>query len=249
MTPLRKGTYWASIAVSPAELEAAQCLRTKAFHTGPKGAQTEPVDRDCYDQGCAHMVIKDSSSGGLVCCFGLLPIFDRTTIAQSYSAQYYELSGLQSYPHPMIEIGRFCIDPAAYDGDILRLAWAALSRNADHYKIQLLFGCASFAGLEPAPYRDVFALLNPRYLAPRKWRPQVKAPHVFRFESLDTHRCDAGLAKRLLPPLLKTYLMMAGWVSDHAVVDHAMGTLHVFTGVELDSIPEARKRRLRAIAR
>jgi len=33
------------------------------------------------------------------------------------------------------------------------------------------------------------------------------------------------------------------------VVDHAMGTLHVFTGVELDSIPEARKRRLRAIAR
>jgi len=40
-----------------------------------------------------------------------------------------------------------------------------------------------------------------------------------------------------------------GWVSDHMVVDHAMGTLHVFTGVELDSIPEARKRRLRAIAR
>jgi putative hemolysin len=194
MTPLRKGTYWASIAVSPAELEAAQCLRTKAFHTGPKGAQTEPVDRDCYDQGCAHMVIKDSSSGGLVCCFGLLRIFDRTTIAQSYSAQYYELSGLQSYPHPMIEIGRFCIDP-------------------------------------------------------RKWRPQVKPPHVFRFESLDTHRCDAGLAKRQLPPLLKTYLMMGGCVSDHAVVDHAMGTLHVFTGVELDSIPEARKRRLRAIAR
>ncbi|MGY9012177.1 MAG: hypothetical protein ACKVLN_08290 [Rhodobacterales bacterium] len=26
-------------------------------------------------------------------------------------------------------------------------------------------------------------------------------------------------------------------MSDHAVVDHAMGTLHVFTGVELDSIP------------
>tara|TARA_B100000780_G_scaffold245899_1_gene190158 strand:+ start:387 stop:530 length:144 start_codon:yes stop_codon:yes gene_type:complete len=31
--------------------------------------------------------------------------------------------------------------------------------------------------------------------------------------------------------------MLGGWVSDHAVVDHAMGTLHVFNGVELDSIP------------
>ena len=195
------------------------------------------------------MVIKDASSGGLVCCFRLLLIFDSAKIAPSCLAQYYGLSGLQSYPHPMLEVGRFCIDPAAYDGDILRLAWAALSRYADHYKTQLLFGCASFSGLEPAPYRDVFALLNAGYLAPRQWRPQVKAPHVFRFEFRDTHRCDAGLARRRLPLLLKTYLMMGGWVSDHAVVDHAMGMLHVFTGVELDSVPEARKWRLRAIAR
>ena len=42
--------------------------------------------------------------------------------------------------------------------------------------------------------------------------------------------------------------MLGGWVSDHAVVDHAMGTLHVFIGVELDNIPEARKWRLCAIA-
>ena len=110
----------------------------------------------------------------------------------------------------MLEVGRFCIDPAAYDGDILRLAWAALSLYADHYKTQLLFDCASFSGLEPAPYRDVFALLNAGYLAPRQWRPQVKAPHVFRFESRDMHWCDAGLAKWRLPPLLKTYLMMGG---------------------------------------
>ena len=77
------------------------------------------------------MAIKDASSGGLVCCLGLLPIFDNKTIAQSYSAQYYELSGLESYSHLVLEVGRFCIDPAAYDDDILRLAWTALSRRAD----------------------------------------------------------------------------------------------------------------------
>jgi hypothetical protein len=31
---------------------------------------------------------------------------------------------------------------------------------------------------------------------------------VFRFESREAHRSDAGLSKRLLPALLKTYLMM-----------------------------------------
>jgi putative hemolysin len=52
---------------------------------------------------------------------------------------------------------------------------------------------------------------------------------------------------RRMPPLLKTYLMMGGWVSDHAVVDAQMNTLHVFTGVEIGSIPPARKRLLRAL--
>lgn len=50
-----------------------------------------------------------------------------------------------------------------------------------------------------------------------------------------------------MPPLLKTYLLMGGWVSDHAVIDPHMNTLHVFTGVETKAIPESRKRLLRAV--
>jgi putative hemolysin len=50
-----------------------------------------------------------------------------------------------------------------------------------------------------------------------------------------------------MPPLLRTYLMMGGWVSDHAVVDRQMNTLHVFTGLEIGAIPAARKRLLRAL--
>jgi len=42
--------------------------------------------------------------------------------------------------------------------------------------------------------------------------------------------------------------MMGGWVSDHAVVDNDMNTLHVFTGVEIGAIPPARKRLLRQVA-
>jgi len=51
-----------------------------------------------------------------------------------------------------------------------------------------------------------------------------------------------------MPPLLRTYLMMGGWVSDHAVIDADLGTLHVFTGLEIAAIPPARKRLLRAVA-
>jgi hypothetical protein len=50
-----------------------------------------------------------------------------------------------------------------------------------------------------------------------------------------------------MPPLLRTYLMMGGWVSDHAVIDKKMNTLHVFTGLEVSIIPEGRKQLLRAV--
>ena len=58
---------------------------------------------------------------------------------------------------------------------------------------------------------------------------------------------DSARAMASMPPLLRTYLMMGGWVSDHAVVDDKMNTLHVFTGVEIRAIPAARKRLLRAV--
>jgi L-ornithine Nalpha-acyltransferase len=51
-----------------------------------------------------------------------------------------------------------------------------------------------------------------------------------------------------MPPLLRSYLMMGGWVSDHAVIDRQMGTHHVFTGLQIAAIPAGRARLLRALA-
>ena len=61
-------------------------------------------------------------------------------------------------------------------------------------------------------------------------------------------RPDLKVAMKAMPPLLRTYLMMGGWVSDHAVVDRDLNTLHVFTGLEITAISPARKKLLRAVA-
>jgi putative hemolysin len=111
----------------------------------------------------------------------------------------------------------------------------------------MLFGCSSFAGTDEAQYLDAFAMLRERHLGPKRWLPRVKAPKVFRFAARLRRKPDMKLAMLRMPPLLKTYLMMGGWVSDHAVVDAQMGTLHVFTGLEIAAIPAARKRLLRAV--
>jgi putative hemolysin len=148
----------------------------------------------------------------------------------------------------MLELGRFCVDPDLNDPDILRIAWAAMTAYVDANDVRMLFGCSSFEGTKTAQYLDAFAMLKARHLAPECWLPQIKSPDVFRFAAKLRRKPDAKKAMSAMPPLLRAYLMMGGWVSDHAVVDHQMNTLHVFTGLEIGAIPPARKRLLRALA-
>jgi putative hemolysin len=110
----------------------------------------------------------------------------------------------------------------------------------------MLFGCSSFQGTEPEDHADAFALLGARHMAPLRWRPRVKAPDVYRFSTRLSPLSEMrGL--KAMPTLLRSYLMMGGWVSDHAVVDRDLGTLHVFTGLEVRTVPAARVRTLRGL--
>ena len=241
---LRKGRYHARIANGREDMRAALKLRHIAFRDGA----VDGLDHDKFDAVCTHFLVEDHRTNTLVCCFRLLPLKDGEEIDRCYSAQFYELSRLQSFDGPMVEMGRFCIHPDARDPDILRVAWGAMTQFVDQNNVELLFGCSSFKGTDAEAYLDAFAMLKEKHLAPRRWLPRVKAPSVFRFaQKLRWRKPDAKQALVGMPPLLRTYLIMGGWVSDHAVVDRKMNTLHVFTGLEISAIPPARKRLLRAV--
>ncbi|GAB5437072.1 GNAT family N-acetyltransferase [Falsiruegeria mediterranea] len=240
-TLLSRGRYRARVGHGADDVLAAQRLRTGAFGT-------DALDRDDFDDICAHILIEDTETGQLVCCFRMLTMAGGHEVARSYSAQFYDLSALGGFQGRMVEMGRFCIDPTLNDPDILRVAWGAMTTFVDDNGIEMLFGCSSFAGTATEEYLDAFAMLKHRHLAPKRWLPRVKAPNVFRYAARLRRKPDAKKAMLRMPPLLRTYLMMGGWVSDHAVVDNQMNTLHVFTGVEIQAIPPARKKLLRGVA-
>lgn len=238
MISLTRGRYRVSQASTAAHIAEAQALRARCFRV--------QRDRDAFDSQCTHILIRRTNDDALVCCFRMMPLCG-AEIWRSYSAQYYALDALAAYDGRMVEMGRFCVDPQVNDPDILRVAWGAMTAYVDENGVELLFGCSSFAGTETAAYLDAFAMLKARHLAPKRWLPKIKSPHVFRFAARLRRKPDAKKAQAGMPPLLRTYLMMGGWVSDHAVVDARMNTLHVFTGVEIGAIPAARKRLLRAV--
>jgi putative hemolysin len=241
MISLQKGRYFVREARNALDIRAAQVLRARCF------GLEDTTDCDAFDAECTHVLIHAVADETLVCCFRMMPLTG-SEISRSYSAQYYELSALEAYDGQMVEMGRFCVDPDLNDPDVLRVAWGAMASYVDRNGVGLLFGCSSFIGTETADYLDAFAILKARHLAPKRWLPRVKAPHVFKFAARLRRKPDVRKAMLHMPPLLRTYLMMGGWVSDHAVVDQEMNTLHVFTGVEIGSIPIARKRLLRAVA-
>ncbi|MBD3678132.1 MAG: GNAT family N-acetyltransferase [Rhodobacteraceae bacterium] len=239
MRMLRKGRYIARLAETPAEVEKAQHLRHFCFFGG------EGLDADHFDAICRHLLVEDAAGRLLGCCRVLL-LPDAGQIGRSYSAQVYGLSRLARFPGPVAEVGRFCLHPEARDPEILRLAWAALTRIVDQTGTRLLFGCSSFPGTDPEAHAESLALLAQRHLGPDDWRPSVKAAQSVPLPGggpVDPRHALAGL-----PPLLRSYLAMGGWVSDHAVIDRGLGTLHVFTGLEVARVPPSRARLLRELA-
>jgi len=229
-----KGRYKVRLAATAADLTACQALRHRCFFGG------DGQDTDQFDASCIHVMI--AGAQGLVATFRVLLIRDEMGLAQTYAAQSYGLDALAAYPGAKLELGRFCIDPSVMDGDVLRVAWGALAQLVDAFGVTLLFGCCSFEGIDPRPYARAFGVLAARHLAPQEWRVTPKACETVPLVA----DVKPGAAQQM-PPLLRTYLMMGGWVSDHAVVDHDMQTLHVFTALEIAQIPAGRAAALRAI--
>ena len=169
---------------------------------------------------------------------------DGTALPASYTASAYDLSPLAGYARPVMEVGRFCA-VAGVTSDVLRLAWGALAGLVDAERVGLLIGCSSFAGADPARHAAALALLGQHHRGPAALIPGVRAAQVVPLAGPVPDR-RAALAG--LPPLLRSYLGLGGWVGDHAVIDTVMDTVHVFTALSVDAVPAARARALRALA-
>lgn len=245
MLALIKGRFTARLAAGPDDRARALTLRYQCF-LGARGLGGDPlgIDADAFDTACLQMLVEEAGTGALVCTYRMMLLPHGRDIQRSYAAQFYDLHGLSAVPVPMMELGRFCILPGyPADADLLRVAWGAMARLVDLHAVKILFGCSSFAGADPLLHADALAALR-KHIGPEDQRPARKGDGL----PLPDGPFDARRALAQTPALLRTYLGMGGWVSDHAVQDHGLNTLHVFTALPIANIPAARARALRDVA-
>ncbi len=235
--------YRICLAATDAQVAQAGRLRAICFMPERAAQDAHLRDTDPFDASCQHLLVHRSGADTPCAAMRFWQHPTGRDLQSGYSGQFYGLSSLDQITAPVIELGRLCVAPNAQDPGILRAILAWLAGMVQDCGAALLCGCASFKGTDPAPFQDSLAYLAQHHLAPAALSPAAIAPHIL---SLPDTPFDPRRAMAQMPPLLRAYLGLGGWVSDHAVIDHDLNTMHVFTGVEIARIPPARKRSLLA---
>ena len=129
---------------------------------------------------------------------------------------------------PAVELGRSCVAREHRGGPAMHLLWNGLASYVLERGIELLFGVASFHGTDPGAAGRGARLPAPR--APGAARP----PGPGAAGALPRHEPDAARrrstrprALQAIPPLIKAYLRLGGFVGDGAFVDRDFNTIDV----------------------
>lgn len=233
---LRSGPLGVRLAKTESERDAAQALRYRVFYeemgAKPIGNVSETKrDYDHYDDYADYLLVLDHSkttdSERVVGTYRLMRKEQADQAGGFYSAKEFNISVLNKYPGNLLEVGRSCVDVNYRTRSVMQLLWEGIASYIFYYRIDILFGCASFAGSDPDRYADILTYLYHTQLAPPALL--VKALPERRVEMLrvDPNQLDLRRCHLMLPPLIKGYLRLGGYVGDGAVIDSQFNTTDV----------------------
>jgi len=242
----RIGNLEVRLARNAAEVKAAQQLRYHVFYE-EMSAQPSKLqrmtrrDRDSFDRYCDHLLVIDNDRTGaigdrIVGTYRLMQ-GDRAALAGGfYTAQEFDIAPMlaRHKGRRFLELGRSCVLKDYRGKRTVELLWQGIWAYVLRHDIDVLFGCASLSGTDAKALAAPLAFLQANAAAPAEWRVRAHAHCGTFFDTaVDT---DPRRALAVLPPLLKGYLRLGGYVGEGAVVDHQFGTTDVLIVLPRENI-------------
>ncbi|MBT5358201.1 MAG: GNAT family N-acetyltransferase [Rhodospirillaceae bacterium] len=247
LASLGSGSLVARLARDESDIAAAQALRYRVFYDEMKAkpdAEMERLRRDVdpFDNVCEHLLVCDTDRGEgpetIIATYRLLRGERAREFGRFYTAGEYDIAPLLDYSGEILELGRSCVDQKYRARPTMQLLWAAIAQFVFHYDISMMFGCASLHGVEPESLALPLSYLHHFHLAPEVMRPVALPELHVGMDFLPEDQIDKKAALTALPPLLKGYLRLGGFVGDGAVVDHQFNTTDVCIVVKTDLVTE-----------
>ena len=241
------GDFEVRLAKTAADIEAAQALRYRVFyeemaaHPSPETAKLRR-DFDAYDDVCDHLLVLDRRRGegpeGIVGTYRLIRRPAAAKMGRFYSSAEYDITKIVEYPGEVLEAGRSCIAKDARNTATMQMLWRGIALYAYHYNIQVMFGCASFPGVDPAQHALALSCLYHHHLAPPDIRVRALESRYVKMDVMERGSYDQRKAMARVPPLIKGYLRLGGYVGDGAVIDSEFNTTDVFIMVKTELVTE-----------
>jgi len=246
LAELGSGTLGARLARDASDIAAAQALRYRVFYDemgAVPDAETKAARRDVdpFDEVCEHLLVFDTERGegpdGIVATYRLL----RGSRAREkghrfYTAGEYDISMLENQPGEVLELGRSCVDANYRGRPTMQLLWGAIAQFVFHHNVGLMFGCASLHGVDPEALALPLSYLHHFHQAPEALCPRALPNLSVDMDFMPADAIDQKAALAALPPLVKGYLRLGGFVGDGAVVDRQFNTTDVCIVVKTDEV-------------
>lgn len=231
------GRYRVKLAETEAERAGAARLRYRVF-VEEMGARARPEQHasrrewDEHDAQADHLVVLDRQATGdeLDRVVGAYRLTSGEAAARGigfYGEREYDLGPLKTCGRAVLELGRSCVAQEHRGGPAVHLLWNALAGYVLERRIEILFGTASFAGSDPGPYAEALAHLHHAHLAPPDLRVRALPARRVAMDLMPAEAVDPARALAAVPPLIKAYLRLGGFVGDGAVVDEDFNTVDV----------------------
>jgi putative hemolysin len=244
---VRSGALQVRLAETIADIDAAQALRYRVFYeemgAWPSAEMArQRRDFDSFDGICDHLLVCDHARGsGAETVVGTYRLIRRSAAARHgsfYSAAEYDIAAILASPGEILELGRSCVDVAARNRPTMQLLWRGIAAYVFKHRIELMFGCASLPGTDPDALAEELTYLYENHLAPPALRLRALPGRYVEMRRARSGTLDARRAYARLPPLIKGYLRLGGFVGDGAVIDTQFNTTDVAVVVKTDLVTD-----------
>lgn len=232
------GRFTVRLAENETDVAAAQRLRYRVF-VEEMNATVSPENHaarreaDDFDQYFDHLILIDNEAkpdDPLDYVAGVYRLLRGEVARQGcgfYGETEYDLSKVKNYPREVVELGRSCIDAEYRGGSAMHLLWTGLGKYLAEYKIEIMFGVASFHGADPGPLALPLSYLYHNHLAPEDLRVRTLDEYYVDMNIVPADQIKRAEAMKQIPTLIKAYIRLGGFVGDGAYVDRDFNTVDV----------------------
>lgn len=230
-------SYEIRLARDARDLMASQRLRYEVFveelgGDGPLVDHAARLEADEFDPLYDHLVLIDPSRGSddldhVVGAYRLLRSDRAAEIGRFYCDAEYDLTALRQSGRKLLELGRSCVHRDHRGGAAMLMLWNALADYVLAHEIEILFGVASFHGLDADALAQPLSWLHHNNLAPEALRPAARPEGFQRMDLVGKDDLDRRAAMLGMPALIKAYLRLGGTVGEGAFLDRPFNTTDV----------------------